>query len=63
VSVFKWLRWRRETKQNVAEDIGRKQGEPPDQIAELLRIVGENSAPPSKSKKHQPTGRRRLVRR
>ena len=56
--MFKWLRWRRGTKQTLAKDIRRDHGEPPDHIAELLRIVGENSAPPPKSKKsaaYQPT--------
>lgn len=60
--MFKWLRWRRETKHNVAEDIGRDQSGPPDQIAELLRIVGKNSVPLSKSKKGQPISRRHLGR-
>jgi hypothetical protein len=63
VSVFKWLRWRRETKPNVAEEVGRKQAERLDQLAELLRIVGDDSAAPSKPKKARPTSRRHLGRR
>ena len=69
--MFRWLR-RREGKRiatEVSEPPENRRAEPPNQIAELLRIVGEDrSAPPAKfpgAKKAQPTRRhpgRRLIR-
>jgi len=62
MSMFRWLRPRREEKRIVAESCER--AEPPDQIAELLRIIGEPDEPPkfsggkkAEAAKRRPRGR------
>jgi len=65
--MFRWLRQRggKRIAAEVGEPAENRGAEPPDQIAELLRIIGEDQpAPRSKflaPKKAQSTNRRRVL--